>query len=291
MTVKILLPLILAFIMFSLGLGLRGRDFSRVLKFPVAFGAGLLNQVILLPLVAFGLAHAFGLPPMLAVGLMVLALCPGGVTSNLLARLAGGNAPLSISLTAITSLLSIVTVPILLSLSISHFVGAESALSVDKMTKLGLTMFLITAVPVAIGMTVTQKHPNLAQRMGPGVSRAAALLFVVIIAAALVENWEVFSGNLGTLGPVAVLLNVVMLGLGLASSRALGLGARDATTISIESGVQNGTLAIAVGSMVTAVEGQILSPESVPAAVYSITMYFVCLPFVIWRRRSLLPLV
>ena len=135
MTVKILLPLILAFIMFSLGLGLRGRDFSRVLKFPVAFGAGLLNQVILLPLVAFGLAHAFGLPPMLAVGLMVLALCPGGVTSNLLARLAGGNAPLSISLTAITSLLSIVTVPILLSLSISHFVGAESALSVDKMTK------------------------------------------------------------------------------------------------------------------------------------------------------------
>jgi len=109
MIVKIALPLILAFIMFSLGLGLRGRDFGRVLKYPVAFGTGLLNQVILLPLVALGLAHAFGLSPEFAVGLMILALCPGGVTSNVLARLAGGNVSLSISLTAVTSLLSILT--------------------------------------------------------------------------------------------------------------------------------------------------------------------------------------
>jgi len=287
MIVKVLLPLILAFIMFSLGLGLRGRDFSRVLKFPVAFGVGLLNQVVLLPLVALGLAHAFGLSSVFAVGLMVLALCPGGVTSNLLARLAGGNAPLSISLTAITSLLSILTVPLLVAFSVNHFVG-EDAPAVD-VTRLGLTMFLVTAVPVAIGMTLTKRCPALTERIAPRVSRTAVLLFVVIIVAALGKNWEVFSSNLGTLGPVAILLNVVMLGRGLASSKALRLDARDATTISIESGVQNGTLAIAVGGIVAAVEGQVLPPATVPAAVYSITMYIVCVPFVIWRRRTLVP--
>ena len=287
MIVKVLLPLILAFIMFSLGLGLRGRDFSRVLKFPVAFGVGLLNQVVLLPLAALGLAHAFGLSSVFAVGLMVLALCPGGVTSNLLARLAGGNAPLSISLTAITSLLSILTVPLLVAFSVNHFMG-EDAPAVD-VTRLGLTMFLVTAVPVAIGMTLTKRCPALTERIAPRVSRTAVLLFVVIIVAALGKNWEVFSSNLGTLGPVAILLNVVMLGLGLASSKALRLDARDATTISIESGVQNGTLAIAVGGIVAAVEGQVLPPATVPAAVYSITMYIVCVPFVIWRRRTLVP--
>jgi BASS family bile acid:Na+ symporter len=123
--------------------------------------------------------------------------------------------------------------------------------------------------------------------MAPSVSRAAVVLFVVIIVAALAKNWEVFSSNLGTLGPVAVLLNIAMLGIGLASAKVLRLDDRDATAISIESGVQNGTLAIAVGSIVAAVEGQVLPPATVPAAVYSITMYFVCVPFVFWRRRTI----
>ena len=144
MIVNLALPLILAFIMFSLGLGLRKADFERVLKYPAAFGLGLSNQVILLPLVAFALAYAFSLPPIFAVGLMILAFCPGGVTSNVLAKLAGGNAPLSISLTAVTSLLSIITVPILVALSVKHFMG-ESGPQVN-VTKLGVTMFLITAV-------------------------------------------------------------------------------------------------------------------------------------------------
>ena len=221
---------------------------------------------------------------MFAVGLMILALCPGGVTSNLLAKLAGGNAPLSISLTAITSLLSIVTVPFLAAFSVNYFMG-QGAPRVD-VTGIGLTMFLMTAVPVGIGMLLTAKYSALAEKIAPGVSRAAVVLFVVIIVAALAKNWGVFSSNFGTLGPVAVLLNVVMLALGIASARMLRLEKRDATTISIESGVQNGTLAIAVGSLVAGVDGQVLPPETVPAAVYSITMYLVCLPFVFWRRRS-----
>tara|TARA_B100000579_G_C22825174_1_gene852692 strand:- start:420 stop:1274 length:855 start_codon:yes stop_codon:yes gene_type:complete len=283
MIVKILLPIILAFIMFSLGLGLKVSDFTRVLKFPIAFGAGLLNQVVLLPVIALALAHAFGLSDVFAVGLMILALCPGGVTSNILAKMAGGNAPLSISLTAVSSLLSILTVPLILAFSVKYFMG-ETAPPVD-VTRLGLTMFLITAVPVAIGMVITAKFPTLVDKIAPKVSRTAVGLFVIIIVAALAKNWEVFSSNLGTLGPVAVLLNVVMLLLGLVSAKALRLDKRDATTISIESGVQNGTLAIAVGSIVATVDGEILPPETVPAAVYSITMYFVCVPFVFWRKN------
>ena len=284
MIVKIALPLILFFIMFSLGLGLRRNDFARVLKFPVAFGVGLANQVLLLPLVALALAHAFGLAPEFAVGLMILAFCPGGVTSNVLAKLAGGNASLSISLTAITSLLSIITVPFLVALSVRHFMG-ENGPAVD-VTKLGITMFLITAVPVAIGMVLTARSPGLVERISPGISRVAICLFVLIIIAALAKNWDVFSSNLGTLGPVAVILNLLLLGAGLASAKMIGLGFKDATTISIESGVQNGTLAIAVGAIIAASDGQVLPPATVPAAVYSITMYFVCVPFVLWRRRQ-----
>ncbi len=284
MIVKVLLPLILAFIMFSLGLGLKGHDFSRVLKFPVAFGVGLANQIVLLPLVALGLAYAFGLESIFAVGLMILAMCPGGVTSNILTKIAGGNAPLSISLTAITSLLSILTVPLLVAFSVNHFMGKDAP-PVD-VTRLGLTMFLITAVPVIIGMAFTAKSPTLVEKIAPVVSRTAVALFVLIIVAALAKNWETFSSNLGTLGPVAVLLNIVMLILGLGSAKILKLDHRNATTISIESGVQNGTLAIAVGTIVAAVEGKVLPPVTVPAAVYSITMYLVCVPFVFWRRRN-----
>ena len=283
MIVKILLPIILAFIMFSLGLGLKVSDFTRVLKFPIAFGAGLLNQVVLLPVIALALAHAFGLSDVFAVGLIILALCPGGVTSNILAKMAEGNAPLSISLTAVTSLLSTITVPLILAFSVNYFMG-NAAPPVD-MTLLGLTMFLITAVPVAIGMVLTVKFPTLVDKIAPKVSRTAVGLFVIIIVAALAKNWEVFSSNLGTLGPIAVLLNVVMLLLGLVSAKALRLDKRDATTISIESGVQNGTLAITVAGIIAGVDGEILPPEALPAAVYSITMYFVCVPFVFWRRN------
>lgn len=284
MIVKIALPLILAFIMFSLGLGLRLADFARVLQFPKAFAVGLANQVVLLPLIAFALATAFRLPPELAVGVMILALCPGGVTTNVLTRIARGNTPLSISLTATTSLLSILTVPLLVALAVNHFMGGQSDEEVN-ITKLGVQMFLITAVPVGIGMVVTALAPQFADRRGPLIVRIAQGLFVLLIIAALVENWEVFSSNLVGLGPALVLLNVILLALGLATAKAARLDRRDATTISIESGIQNGTLAIAVGSFIAMSATETLPPTTVPAAVYSITMYFVSLPFVFWRRK------
>lgn len=284
MLVKVALPLILAFIMFSLGLGLRVNDFTRVIKFPIAFGSGLLNQLILLPLIAFGIVTAFKISPELAVSVMILSFCPGGVTSNVLTRLANGNTPLSISLTAVTSLLSIITVPILVAVSVKHFMGEHDAQI--NVTSLGIKMFLLTAVPVGLGMLLKAKAPEVVEKISRTVSRIAMVLFVLIIIAALAVNRVVVFGNLATLGPALILLNIGMLGLGMASSRLLRLETKDAITISIESGIQNGTLGITVGTMIAANASDSLPPTTVAPAVYGITMYFVSLPFVFWRKMA-----
>lgn len=284
MLVKVALPLILAFIMFSLGVGLRVSDFTRVIKFPKAFGTGLFNQLILLPLIAFGIVTAFKISPELAVSIMILAFCPGGVTSNVLTRLANGNTPLSISLTAVTSLLSIITVPILVAVSMKHFMGEHEAQI--NVTSLGIKMFLLTGVPVGLGMFLKARAPGVVEKISRTVSRIAIVLFVLIIIAALAANRVVVFGNLAALGPALILLNIGMLGLGLASSRLLNLETKDATTISLESGVQNGTLGIAVGAMIAANSSDSLPPTTIASAVYGITMYVVSLPFVLWRRMA-----
>ena len=283
MIVKIVLPLILAFIMFSIGLGLRGSDFGRVVKFPKAFGVGLFNQLILLPLAAFGIVMLFKPEPEIAVGIMILALCPGGVTSNVLTRIANGNTPLSISMTAIVSLISIVTVPILIALSVDHFMGVEGP--EVNVTRLGVQMFLLTAVPVGVGMLLTRLAPNFAKRIAGSVSKIALALFVFMIVAAIAKNWEVFSSNLPNLGPALVLLNIFLLAIGLLTAKAARLDTKDASTIAIESGIQNGILAIAVGTLIATLNSETLPPTTVPAAVYGVTMYLVSVPFVMWRRK------
>ncbi|MDF1658952.1 MAG: bile acid:sodium symporter family protein [Verrucomicrobiales bacterium] len=284
MIVNVILPLILAFIMFSLGLGLRKEDFTRVAKFPKAFGTGLANQLILLPLIAFAIASLLTVSPELAVGIMILAFCPGGVTSNVLTRLAGGTVPLSISLTAVTSLVSIFTVPLLVAFSVNHFMGSDAP--EINVAGLGIKMFLLTAVPVLLGMALTASKPDLVARISGIASKIALVLFALIIVAAIAKNRVVFFGNLPSLGPALICLNVIMLALGLLTSRLARLKQDDATSISLESGVQNGTLGIAVGAMIAASPDESLPPITVPAAVYGITMYLVSLPFVFWRRGA-----
>ncbi|MEM6279377.1 MAG: bile acid:sodium symporter [Verrucomicrobiota bacterium] len=284
MIVNILLPLILAFIMFSLGLGLRKEDFTRVARFPKAFGTGLINQLLLLPLVAFVIASFLKVSPELAVGVMILSFCPGGVTSNVLARMARGNVPLSISLTAVTSLISILTVPFLVAFSVQHFMGNEAP--GVNVAGLGIKMFLLTAIPVLLGMWLTAARSAFVEKISGTVSKIALVLFVFIIVAAVVKNRVVFFGNLPALGPGMILLNLIMLALGLLSSRLLRLDRKEATSISLESGVQNGTLGIAVGAMIAASPDESLPVFTVPSAVYGITMYLVSLPFVFWRRGA-----
>ena len=282
MLVDLILPAVLTVIMFSLGLGLTRADFSRVARSPRAFSLGALNQIVLVPVIGFFVATMFGLPPELAAGTMILALCPGGVMSNVATRMAGGSVPLSVSLTAVISLVSIVTLPVLTALSVRHFMGAEAP---DvNVTALGLTMFLLTAAPVALGMGLTRLAPVLTNRIAPWMNRITTILFAVLIALALAGNWATFTANIGILGPALLTMTAVLLILGLVTSQIAGLDARDTTTVAIESGIQNGTLGIAVGGIVAGVATG-LPALTLPTAIYSVTAWVLVLPFIAWRRN------
>lgn len=283
--VDVALPLILAFIMFTLGLGLRIDDFTRVFVQPKSFVTGLANQMVLLPVAGFLIASLLGMPPELAVGMMILALCPGGVTTNVLTKIGNGNTALSISLTAVVTVVSVVTLPLILTWSVGALMGADTP-PVDTLA-LSLTMFMMTVLPVAIGMIVTALAPGFVTGAGVTLSRIAVVLFALIVLAAVATNLDVLRDNIARLGPATLILMALMMALGLLTARALGLAPRDATTIAIETGVQNSTLGIAVGAIIA---DQILGPAegfsafALPAAMYGVLMYLLAVPFVLWRR-------
>jgi BASS family bile acid:Na+ symporter len=281
--VTVFLPLALAIIMFSLGLGLTVDDFRRIVKEPKAFGIGAVAQLVLIPVIAYILAILFRLPPELAVGLMILSFCPGGVTANILTKLAKGEVALSISLTGIISLVAVFTVPILVKLSTDHFLGLDAP-SVN-VTALGLSMFLITTVPAALGIGLRHFSESLAVRLDSIVSKLSVILFVIVVAGALASNWSLFMAHISVLGPSLVVLNLLLLAIGLGLSRMFGLRETQATAISIETGIQNATLGITVGTLI-AEQASGLPPFSLPSGVYGITMYLVSIPFMLWRRRT-----
>lgn len=279
----IFLPLSLAIVMFSLGIGLTFEDFKRVAARPFAFAVGAFNQMILLPLIGVVLAVAFMLPGELALGFMILALCPGGVVSNILTKLANGDVALSITLTSVISLVSIFSVPILVGLSANAFWEVDAP--VIRVTGLGLSMFVITAVPVAIGVALRHYAPEFSQKADLPLSRVATMLFVIIVAGALTSNWDLFIANLPKLAPALITLNVIMLAAGIASGWLMGLSHKEGTAIAIESSTQNATLGITVGSLIAEQAGS-FPPFSLPSSVYGITMYVIVAPFVFWRRRA-----
>jgi BASS family bile acid:Na+ symporter len=280
--ITVFLPLALAIIMFSLGLGLTTEDFRRILTEPKAFLAGAFAQLVLIPVIAYGLVLAFRLPPALAVGVMILAFCPGGVTANLLTKLAGGTVALSISLTGAISLLSVFTVPVLVSLTAAHFLGVDAP-PID-VTALGLSMVVITFVPVLSGIALRHLAPRAALALDRVVSRLALVLFCVVVVGAIAANWRIFADNIAALGPVLVILNILLLAVGLGLARALSLTPSEGKAIALETGVQNATLGITVGALITAQAGA-LPVFSLPSGVYGITMYLVSIPFVFWLRR------
>ena len=280
---KVFLPLSLAVIMFSLGLGLTAGDFRRVATQPFAFGVGIINQMLLLPIFAFIIATISGLSGELALGLMILAFCPGGVTSNILTKFAKGDVAMSVSLTAISSLAAVITVPILVALAAKHFMGLDAPQI--NVTSLATTMALITALPVALGLALRHFAPGLGMRIEPVLSVIAGILFVIIVMAALATNWKVFVENLPVLGPSLIALNIVLLLVGYGSARLLQLPRPTASAIAIETGTQNATLGIAIGSIIAA-SASALPAFSLPSGVYGITMYLVVLPFILWRRSA-----
>ncbi len=280
--VSVVLPLSLAFIMFSLGLGLTFADFGRVAQKPLAFSVGALNQVLFIPIVAFAIILIFGISKELAVGFMILSFCPGGVTSNILARLAKGDVALSVSLTAVISLASIITLPLFLAWAVSYFMG-ENAEPVN-VTEIAIKMFIISTLPVLIGLTFRRLASNIALKVEPQISRIATILFIVIVIAALAGNWGTFIENLPTLAPSLVTLNITLLIVGALVAKLVGLNVQEMKTIAVETGIQNSTLGITVATLIAGTETG-FSAYALPAAVYAITMYLISLPVIAWFRK------
>lgn len=279
--INVFLPLSLAIIMLSLGIGLTGADFLRVAERRGVFAIGALCQIVLIPLVAFAIATVFGLTGALAAGVMLLSFCPGGVTSNVVSRLAGGDVALSVSLTALISLLSIVTVPLLVGWSVAHFMGADAP--EISVTSLAVTMFLITALPVLLGMGIRRMAPGFADRFEPVLLKIATVLFVIIVLAAIASNWQLLMDNIATLGPALVALNLVTMLAGLAIGAVLKFSWPERKTISVEVGLQNATLGIALAPIIAGVAGGIPT-IGLPSALYGVLMYVTALPFVLWLR-------
>ena len=279
MIIDIFLPASLIFIMLTLGLGLELSDFTNLVRKPRSFFVGLTNQILLLPLVTYIIILVFGITKEAAVGMMILACCPGGVTSNIITKLAKGDTALSISYTAFNSILAIVTLPLIVGFSMKSFMGQEAP-DVNILS-LGLTMFFITAVPVGIGLLIREKNKYYADKFEPKASKISTILFAIIILGALLSEWETFINNFVLLGPVIVLLILAMLTIAYRSSKLFKMSDKQSITVAIESAMQYGTVGITVGNLIINPESG-LSILSIPSGVYSILMYLICLPFVFW---------
>ena len=283
MIIDVFLPLSLVFIMFTLGLGLNASDFTNIFREPKAFAVGLLNQMIILPIVAFIIVSLSGLTEEMAVGMMILACCPGGVTSNMITKLGKGDTALSISYTAVMSIATVFTLPIITGFSMAHFMGADAP--PINILSLGMTMCLITAIPVGIGLLTHTKFQNFTKSFEPKASKISTVLFVIILIGALASEWDAFIANVTSLGPAIITLILAMLFIGYNSAQYFKMNTKQAVTVAIESGIQNATVGITIGNIIMNQEIGV-SPLSLPSGVYGILMYLVCLPFVFWFLRQ-----
>ena len=275
----VILPLALAFIMFTLGLGLSISDFSNVFKKPKNFLIGLISQLIFLPIVGLIIVIIWPLPIEIAIGVMLIAAAPGGVTSNILTFFAKGDVALSVSLTAVMSLLSALSVPIVLAISIG-LIGDSSLPESISLTGIALSMFLIVTLPVLVGMGVRSFLNNLTLKIEKTARFISTLLFVlVLLGAILAERENVFSYFAET-GLVVLTLNLLMMIIAFYWSGFFGTGMSQKKAIAIECGLQNGTLAIFVG---TSVFGGGL--YIIPAATYSLIMYLTSLIFIYFIKN------
>ena len=269
--------------MFSLGLSLKPQDFGVALHQPKALIAGAIAQLLMLPLIAFVLLRIFGVQGDFALGVMILSCCPGGITSSLVTKLSRGDVALSISYTALASLVTAATLPLVLSIAAPIFIPQqEIGLSI---LPLSLKVFSLATLPVLLGVLIRQWTPKLAVRWQLPSSQVANVLFVAVLIGVLIGQWDVFIAYLPVLGPVLLLLNLLMLIVGLAVGHLLSLKKAQITSLSVEAGFQNGTIGIVVGSLISEelLQGG-LTRFSLPSAVYSVLMLITIVPFVLWRR-------
>ena len=276
----VILPLALAFIMFVLGLGLTGSDFSRVIKQPRDFFVGAISQIILLPIIAFILVKIWPIAPELAIGVMIIAAAPGGVTSNLLTSFAKGDVALSISLTAIISLLCVITIPFVVLTSVGLLNGSNIAQDISLLS-MGRDMFLIVTVPVILGMLFRKFISGVALKFEPIAKKISIILFILVLLGAIAAERENVISYFAQAGLITLVLNVVMMVVAYFIAQLFVSGKEQKKCITIECGLQNGTLAIFVGTSIFG--GGIYV---VPAATYSLIMFATSLIFVYLVRKT-----
>ena len=277
----VFLPLALFIIMLGMGLGLTPADFKRIAIAPKSVVIGLLAQLVMLPVVGFLLASIFPLSPELAVGVVILAACPGGPTSNLVTYLASGNVALSITLTAISSLVTVVSIPLWVNFATRSFIGENVALQLP-FSETVLQIAVITIIPVAIGMMLHRYAPQFSAKVEKGVKWLSLFFLALIIFGLLLKERENVLGFFLQVGWVTLTLNVVTMLLGYAIATVARLGSKNATAITCEVGIQNGTLAIAVASAPTLLNNPTMA---IPAAIYALLMFITGGTFALWARR------
>lgn len=275
----VILPLALAFIMFVLGLGLTGADFLRVLKQPRDFIVGSVSQIIVLPIIAFIIVKMWSIAPELAIGVMIIAAAPGGVTSNLLTSFAKGDVALSISLTAIISLLCVFTIPFIVLTSVD-LLGVSILDANISLTSMSRDMFLIVTVPVVLGILFRKIFYEVASKLEPIAKKISIFLFILVLLGAIVAERENVVSYFVQAGLITLVLNVVMMIIAYYIAQILASGTKQKKCITIECGLQNGTLAIFVA---TSIFGG--GMYVIPAATYSLIMFATSLIFVYFVRK------
>ncbi|MFM2063899.1 MAG: hypothetical protein RLZZ507_3570 [Cyanobacteriota bacterium] len=262
----VVLPLSLAIIMLGMGLSLVPEDFQRVTKYPKAVAIGLFSQLILLPIIGLIIAKVVPMQPVIAMGLMIVALCPGGVSSNIITFLAKGDVALSVTLTAFSSVITVLTIPIFGNLAYQHFIGESATIALPILPTI-LQIFIMTIVPISIGMIVRKLFPQFAISLEKVTTRLAGGLLALIILLLVIREWEKLPGFIVQVGIGVVLLNTISMSLGFYLSKLLNLKPAQQICIAIEVGLQNGTLAIAITA------GILNNPDmAIPAAVYALYM-------------------
>ena len=281
-----LLVVALALVMFGLGLSLSLQDFMRLLKHPKAVVVALLLQIVVLPLACYLLIIALDVPPLFAVGLMLLAASPGGISANLFSHLFGGNVAMNISLTAINTVLSIITLPLISNWAINTF--AKTGQVVPLQTGKVVEVIAVVLIPVFIGMWIRTLKPGFAARSEKPMKIFSAVVLAVVAIGALLKEWQALSTSFASVGPAVVAFNLLSLLAGYYLSRLAGLDKPMSTAISYEIGIHNSTLAIFVALAVLN-NFQL----ALPAAIYSVSMYITATLFglVVLRRRASQPLM
>ena len=275
---KTIAPVCLAIIMFGLGLGLTTSDFTRVIKTPRDFIVGFLSQVILLPIIAFGLILIIPMPIEIAMGVMIIAAAPGGVTSNVLTKFANGDVALSVSLTAVVSLLAIFIVPLIVFNS-ANFIGVEITKEIS-MINIAIKMFFVVTVPVLFGMIVRSLMTDFIISKTLIIQRLSIILFLIVFISIWIEEWDRIVSFIARAGLVTGILNLVMIFVGYYVAKMFASGVPQRKCISLECGLQNGTLAVVVTTQ--------LFDEMVfmvPTAAYALIMFVTSIFFVLIVRK------